>query len=153
MGTKFSPETYERLHAELNDLKTRGRTAIVPEIVAARDLGRLSHNWDYEAAMDAQGKMEARIRQLEVILEDADLAQAGSSDEVATGVTVSLRYVGDDEVERYLMGSIEERVAGTSVISPGSPLGQALMGKRAGTTVTYDAPSGQLALEIVAVGD
>ena len=64
-----------------------------------------------------------------------------------------LRYVGDDEVERYLVGSIEERQAGTSVISPGSPLGQALMGKRAGTTVTYDAPSGQLAVEIVSVGD
>jgi transcription elongation factor GreA len=68
-------------------------------------------------------------------------------------VTVRLRYVGDDEVERYFVGSIEERQQGTAVISPGSPLGQALMGKKAGAKVTYEAPSGQLAVEIVSVGD
>jgi transcription elongation factor GreA len=112
-----------------------------------------SENGDYHAAKDSQGKMEARIRQLEAMLSDAEVVQAGPSEEVVTGVTVHIRYVGDDEVERYLVGSIEERVAGTSVISPGSPLGQALMGKRAGTTVTYEAPSGQLEVEIVAVGD
>ena len=150
--TKLSPETYERLHTELDDLKTRGRMEIARDIEAARMLG-ISENGDYHAAKDSQGKMEARIRQLEAMLEDAEVVHGGRSDEVATGVTVSLRYVGDDEVERYLVGSIEERVAGTSVISPGSPLGQALMGKRAGTTVTYEAPSGQLKVEIVAVGD
>jgi transcription elongation factor GreA len=151
--TKLSPEAYERLHAELDDLKTRGRMEIARDIEAARMLGDLSENGDYHAAKDSQGKMEARIRQLEAMLEGAEVVQAGRAEEVATGVTVSLRYVGDDEVERYLVGSIEERVAGTSVISPGSPLGQALMGKRAGATVTYEAPSGQLAVEIVAVGD
>ena len=56
-------------------------------------------------------------------------------------------------MERYLVGSIEERDAGTPVISPGSPLGQALMGKKAGAIVTYEAPSGQLEVEIVSVGD
>jgi transcription elongation factor GreA len=97
--------------------------------------------------------MEARIRQLQAMLEGAEVVQGGLAEEVATGVTVSLRYVGDDEVERYLVGSIEERVAGTSVISPGSPLGKALMGKRAGERVTYVAPSGTKTVEIVAVGD
>lgn len=151
--TQLTPETHARLAAELEDLTTRGRVDIARHIEAARMLGDLSENGDYHAAKDAQGKMEARIRQLEAMLEDAEVVHGGASEEVATGVTVSLRYVGDEEVERYLVGSIEERVAGTSVISPGSPLGQALMGKRAGATVTYDAPSGQLAVEIVAVGD
>ena len=136
--TKLSPETYERLHAELDDLKTRGRMEIARDIEAARMLGDLSENGDYHAAKDSQGKMEARIRQLEAMLEDAEVVQGGAAEEVATGVTVSLRYVDDEEVERYLVGSIEERVPGTSVISPGSPLGQALMGKRAGATaVSY----------------
>ena len=138
---------------ELDDLKTRGRVDIARHIEAARALGDLSENGDYHAAKDSQGKMEARIRQLEAMLKDAELVDTTQTGEVAAGVTVSLRYVGDDEVERYLVGSIEERDAGTAVISPGSPLGQALMGKRAGATVAYEAPSGKLAVEIVSVGD
>ncbi len=151
--TKLSASTYERLRAELDDLKTRGRVDIARHIEAARMLGDLSENGDYHAAKDAQGKMEARIRQLEAMLDDVEVLKGGPSEEVAAGVKVSLRYVGDDEVERYLVGSIEERDAGAPVISPGSPLGQALMGKKAGAIVTYDAPSGQLEVEIVSVGD
>ncbi len=151
--TKLSPETYERLQAELEDLRTRGRVEIARHIEAARALGDLSENGDYHAAKDSQGKMEARIRQLQAMLTDAEVVEAGPTEEVAAGVTVRLRYVGDDEVERYFVGSIEERQQGTAVISPGSPLGQALIGKKAGTTVTYEAPSGQLAVEIVSVGD
>jgi transcription elongation factor GreA len=154
--TKLSPATYERLQAELDDLKTRGRVDIARDIEAARALGDLSENGDYHAAKDSQGKMESRIRQLQAMLNEVEVVSGGPSDKVATGVKVGLRYVGDDELERYLVGSIEERDAGTPVISPGSPLGQALMGRRAGETVTYEAPSGQLEVEIVeiiAVGD
>jgi len=152
--TKLSPATFQRLQDELDDLKTRGRVDIARAIEAARALGDLSENGDYHAAKDTQGKMEARIRQLEAMLRDAEVVdKAGPADEVATGVTVRLRYSGDDEVERYLVGSIEERDSGAQVISPGSPLGQALMGRRAGESVSYDAPSGKLEVEIVSVGD
>jgi transcription elongation factor GreA len=151
--TKLSASTYERLRAELDDLKTRGRVDIARHIEAARMLGDLSENGDYHAAKDSQGKMEARIRQLEAMLDGVEVLDGGPSEEVVAGVKVTLRYAGDDEVERYLVGSIEERDAGTPVISPGSPLGQALMGKKAGSIVTYDAPSGQLEVEIVSVGD
>ena len=79
--------------------------------------------------------MEARIRQLEAMLTDVEIvdAAAGPDGEVSTGVVVSLRYVGDDDVERYLIGSIEERTEEASPsFPPNSPLGQALMGKKAG---------------------
>jgi transcription elongation factor GreA len=152
-ATKLSPGTYQRLQAELEDLKTRGRVEIARHIEAARALGDLSENGDYHAAKDAQGKMEARIRQLEAMLEEVEVVEAGPAEEVAAGVTVRIRYVGDDEVERYFVGSIEERHANLPVISPRSPLGQALIGKRTGDTVTYEAPSGQLAVEVVGVGD
>lgn len=151
--TKLSPSTYERLQTELDELRTRGRVDIARHIEAARALGDLSENGDYHAAKDAQGKMEARIRQLEAMLKDAEIVEGGPAEEVAAGVTVRLRYVGDDEVERYLVGSIEERDSGAQVVSPGSPLGQALLGKRAGEVVSYDAPSGTLQVEIVSVGD
>jgi transcription elongation factor GreA len=153
--TKLTHDTFDRLHAELDDLRTRGRIDIARAIEAARALGDLSENGDYHAAKDSQGKMEARIRQLESMLEGAeiiDVNAAEATDEVSPGRVVSLRYVGDDDVERYLIGSIEERQEGVSVVSPASPLGQALIGRRKGDTVTYEAPSGQLEVEVVEVG-
>lgn len=153
--TELTRDTFDRLADELDDLRTRGRVEIARAIEAARMLGDLSENGDYHAAKDAQGKMEARIRQLEGMLEGAQIvdAAAGSSSTVTTGVVVSLRYAGDDDVERYLIGSIEERREGVSIISPNSPLGQALMGHGPGDDVSYEAPSGPLAVEIVSIGD
>ena len=153
--TQLTRDTYARLQAELEDLKTRGRVQIAKAIEAARALGDLSENGDYHAAKDSQGKMEARIRQLEAMLENAsivDTEAVGAAGTVTTGVVVSLRYVGDDDVEDYLLGSIEERREGHSVISPNSPLGQALMGHKAGDKVDYEAPSGILEVEIVKIG-
>ncbi len=153
--TQLTRETFDRLSAELEDLRTRGRVDIARAIEAARALGDLSENGDYHAAKDSQGKMEARIRQLEATLRDAeivDTTSAGDDGSIRTGVVVSLRYTGDDEVEQYLIGSIEERRPGVSVVSPHSPLGQALVGRKAGDRVAYDAPSGSLEVEIVAVG-
>ena len=151
---QLTKDTFDRLQAELEDLRTRGRVDIARAIEAARALGDLSENGDYHAAKDSQGKMEARIRQLEATLKDVEIvdASAGPHGEVTTGVVVSLRYAGDDDVERYLIGSIEERAEGVSVVSPQSPLGQALIGKRQGDRVSYDAPSGPLEVEIVQVG-
>lgn len=152
--TQLTRNTFDRLAAELDDLRTRGRVDIARAIEAARALGDLSENGDYHAAKDSQGKMEARIRQLAATLEDAkivDLTTVGASGEVTTGLVVSLRYVGDDDVERYLIGSIEERREGVSVVSPASPLGRALMGAKVGDRVSYDAPSGSLEVEVVEV--
>jgi transcription elongation factor GreA len=151
---QLTQDTYDRLQAELEDLRTRGRIEIARAIEAARALGDLSENGDYHAAKDSQGKMEARIRQLEAMLRDAEIVtgDAGAEGEVTAGVVVSLRYAGDDEVERYLIGSIEERREGVAVISPNSPLGQALIGRRQGDRVKYEAPSGAQEVEIVDVG-
>ncbi|HEX6395054.1 MAG TPA: transcription elongation factor GreA [Acidimicrobiales bacterium] len=153
-ATHLTQDTYDRLQAELEDLRTRGRIEIARAIEAARALGDLSENGDYHAAKDSQGKMEARVRQLEAMLRDAEIVsgEAGAEGEVTTGVVVALRYAGDDDVERYLIGSIEERREGVSVISPNSPLGQALIGRHQGDRVSYEAPSGAQEVEIVEVG-
>jgi transcription elongation factor GreA len=154
--TELTRDTFQRLQDELEDLRTRGRVDIARAIEAARALGDLSENGDYHAAKDSQGKMEARIRQLQSMLEGVqilDTEAAESSGTVTTGVVVSLRYAGDDEVERFLIGSIEERREGVAIVSPKSPLGLALMGHGPGDHVTYDAPSGPLTVEIVAIGD
>lgn len=154
-GTELTQDAFDRLSAELEDLKTRGRVEIAKAIEAARALGDLSENGDYHAAKDSQGKMEARIRQLERMLENATVVHKakGGSGEISTGVVVSLRYDGDDDVEKFFLGSIEERQEGLSVMSPQSPLGQALIGHKAGDTVEYEAPSGTLKVNVVSVGD
>ena len=71
---------------------------------------------------------------------------------VAAGSVVTIRYVGDEDEERYLLGSIEEQADGLDVISPGSPLGGALIGRSAGDTVSDETPTGaQLEVEITSV--
>ncbi|MEZ5381730.1 MAG: transcription elongation factor GreA [Microthrixaceae bacterium] len=151
---ELSQAAHDRLSAELADLTSRGRLEIAEKIEAARELGDLKENGDYHAAKDEQGKMEARIGQIAGILEDAVIVAGsdGPADQVRTGVTVSLRYEGDDEVEQYLFGSIEERSGDVDVVSPTSPLGEALAGAKVGQTVSFDAPNGaQLSVEIVAI--
>lgn len=152
--THLSPRAHQRLRDELEDLTTRGRVDIARAIEAARALGDLSENGDYHAAKDAQGKMEARIRQLQSMLSSAVIVEGSgaSADQVTTGSVISLRYEGADDVERFLVGSIEERRDDVSVISPGSPLGQALMGCGKGDTVEYEAPGGSLRVAIVEIG-
>ena len=151
----LTKETHDRLRAELEDLTTRGRVEIARAIESARALGDLSENGDYHAAKDSQGKMEARIRQLEATLKEAaivdDRAVAGAGT-VVPGAVVGIRYEGDPDVEHYLVGSIEEHRPGVSVVSPGSPLGAALLGKAPGDTVQYEAPGGTLRVEIVEIG-
>lgn len=154
--TRLTRETYERLQEELEDLTTRGRVEIAQAIEAARALGDLSENGDYHAAKDTQGKMEARVRHLQRILKDAEVVEGGTqgAGEVATGTVVTLLYEGDDEDEaqEFFVGSIEERRGDMPVVSPSAPLGQALLGRAAGETVEYAAPSGTLRVRIVKVG-
>jgi transcription elongation factor GreA len=124
----LSRAAFERLQAELTELTTKGRVEIARKIEAARELGDLSENGDYHAAKEEQGKMEGRIRHLEALIENAEIVEGGSTDAVQAGSVVTIRYEGDDDTERYLIGSIEEKGTDVEVMSPGSPLGQALIG-------------------------
>jgi len=151
---RLTAETYERLQAELEDLTTRGRVEIAKAIESARALGDLSENGDYHAAKDSQGKMESRIRQLQALLKDVEIVEAGRTADgtVTQGTVVTLRYEGDDDTQDFFVGSIEEHRGDMPVVSPSAPLGRALMGKAAGDKVEYDAPGGTLTVEIVKVG-
>ncbi len=155
MAQELSQDAHDRLTAELEDLRTRGRIEMADRIERAREHGDLKENAEYHAAKEEKAKMEARIAQLFGILEDAVIVEiGGDSDEVRIGTIVTLRYEGDDEdeVEKYLVGSIEEASEGVTVISPTSALGEALMGAKAGDSVTYDAPNGSLTVIVVSLG-
>jgi transcription elongation factor GreA len=140
--TWLTQEAYDRLSAELEEAKGPRRADIVAKIEAARDEGDLKENGGYHAAKDEQGKLEARIRQLTQLLRDAKVGEAPTSSGVAgPGMVVEVRYEGDDEPERFLIGSREDK-AEIPVYSANSPLGLALTGAQVGEKVTYTLPNG-----------
>ena len=148
----LSQTAYDRLKAEHDELTTVGRVDIARKIEAARELGDLKENGDYHAAKDQQGHMEARIRQLASMIENCEIVEGTEGTEVAPGSVVQLRYAGDDDIDTYFYGSVEERGVEHDIISPGSPLGQALAGAAVGAKVSFDSPTGAtLTVEVVAI--
>ena len=148
----LSQAAYDRLKAEHDELTTVGRVDIARKIEAARELGDLKENGDYHAAKDHQGQMEARIRQIQGMLENAEIVEGTDGDEVAPGSVVQLRYEGDDDVDTYFYGSVEERGVEHDIISPGSPLGEAIVGRKPGDKVDFQSPTGaNLTVELVSI--
>ncbi len=148
-----SQAAHERLSAELQDLTTRGRIDIADKIEAARKLGDLSENGDYHAAKEEQAKMEGRIVHLTRLLANAEIIDSGNGGDagVILGSVVTVLYDGDDEPERLLVGVIEERQDDVVVVSPGSPMGEALLGAAEGDSVEFDSPDGHQKITVVKV--
>ena len=148
----LSQQAFDRLKAEHDELTTVGRVDIARKIETARELGDLKENGDYHAAKDHQGQMEARIRQLAVMIENAVILEDADGNIVEPGVVVELRYEGDTDTEQYFFGSVEERGIEHDIISPRSPLGQALEGRKPGDKVDFESPTGAtLTVELVSI--
>jgi transcription elongation factor GreA len=150
--TWLTQQTFDRLHAELEDRRGPKRAEIVERISAARDEGDLKENGGYHAAKDEQGTNEGRIRQLEELLSSATTKPASDDQQVAAGKVVTYRYDGDDDEERFLLGAreIAEDHKDIEVYSPESPLGSALLGHEVGETVDFEQPNGRTAkVEII----
>jgi len=147
-------DAYVRMRRELEELRTEGRTKMAERLLHAREFGDISENAEYDASKNEQGLMEARIRQLEQLLRDPDIIEAADGDEVGPGTLVTVRPVDDgaaeDEEETYLVAlSAEERAPGVRTVTSNSPFGSALLGKKAGDRLSYEAPGGTFAYEVV----
>ena len=150
----LSQAAYDRIKAEHDDLVTRGKIDIARKIETARELGDLSENGDYHAAKEEQGKMAGRINHLANLLKNGVIVDSSATDEVQPGVIVGIQFDEGGDVERYLLGSIEEQTDGVEVMSPGSALGTALVGAKVGATVTYKTPTGdEKSVKIVTIGE
>jgi transcription elongation factor GreA len=145
--TWLTQEAHDRLAAELEERQTATRAEITRRIAAAREEGDLKENGGYHAAKDEQGKNEARIRQLRHMLEHAAIGTPPSEEgQAAHGMIVSVDVVGADRSMRFLLGSREEAAhapADLQVVSPTSPMGQAVDGARVGDEVAYVTPAGR----------
>lgn len=148
-------EAFNRLESELNHLKGDVRNDITQKIADARDEGDLKENGGYHAAREEQGKVEARIRQLEDMMRRAEVGEQRADDGlVEPGMIVTIRFAGDSDNEQFLLGSRELLALDDSVdytvYSPESPMGVAILGKVKGDTASYEAPNGkELKVEIV----
>ena len=140
--TWLTQEAYDRLKEELDFLAGEGRLEISRRIEQAREEGDLRENGGYHAAKEEQGKREARIRQLEQLLESAQVGEApkAPSGVVAPGTIVTAEVGG--EKMRFLLGSREVAGDGIEVYSEKSPLGEAINGKHKGDTASFAAPNG-----------
>lgn len=145
--TFLTPEAYEKLQAELTELRTEGRARIEARIQEAREHGDLRENADYDAAKNDQGLMEARIRQIESLLAGAVVKEVAESDEVVVGSVVTVVDSDGDEVE-YFVAPPENKQPDFLLASPSGPLGRALMGAKAGDEVTYEAPGGTFTVTV-----
>jgi transcription elongation factor GreA len=150
---RLSQAAHDRLVAELEELRTVGRIEMADRIERARELGDLKENAEYHSAKEEKSKMEARVARIFSILENHEIVELGGEGLIDVGAIVTLRYddEDDDEAERYLVGSIEERQPDLHVVSPTSPLGVALIGQTVGDTVSYESPAGKLTVVVLHV--
>jgi len=151
--TWLTQESYDRLAAELAELEGPARVDIAKKIEAAREEGDLKENGGYHAAKDEQGKIEARIRQLTLLLRTATVGDAPESDgTVAPGTLVTAVIAGDESV--FLLGNREIAADNDDldVYPESSPIGQAILGRTVGEKFSYTAPNGRdIPVEIVKV--
>ena len=145
---QITVEGRQELEAELEELKSR-RGAIADKIAEARDYGDLSENAEYDAAREEQGLVESRIAEIEDILLNAELIKTAKGSKVSLGSKVELK-TGKKTVVYNVVGPVEaDPLEGK--ISNESPIGEALMGKKVGESVTITTPKGQISYEIVAI--
>ena len=147
----LTSEGFLELETELNKLKSEDRPRIIEAIKEARAQGDLSENADHDAARDEQAKIEARIQELEYMLEHAKIIEKVSGDKVAVGTTVTVQYVDDDEEEEYsIVGSMEADPF-ENKISNESPIGKAIMDRRVGDVISVESPNGSYDIKIVKI--
>jgi transcription elongation factor GreA len=144
----------EQLREELKQLKTVERPKVTEAIATARAHGDLKENAEYHAAKEQQGLMEARIRDIEGKLANAqiiDVTQLSPSGRVVFGATVNLVDLEDGTEARYQIVGEDEADIKRGLLSIGSPIARALIAKQEGDTVEVTTPSGKRSYEIAEV--
>jgi transcription elongation factor GreA len=134
----------EQLEAELADLEGPRRAEVVQAIATARSFGDLSENFEYHAAKNEQGLLERRITLLRDRLDRAVIVEGTSSDTVGVGSRVEIE---DEHGERMTV-----EISSVGGVSPDSPVGRALLGRKAGDKVEIEAPKGSWSATVLSVG-
>lgn len=146
----YTEEGFKALTDELNYLKTVRREEIKEAIAVAKGFGDLSENAEYDEARNDQAQTEARIKELEELVENAVIVDESKMDNsvVSLGSIVTVYDIEEDEEIKYSIVGSNEANPMEQKISDQSPIGKALMGKRAGDSVEVEVPYGVIHMEI-----
>ncbi len=147
----LTKEGLNELQEELKDLKENKRPEVISQIKEARAQGDLSENAEYHAAKDKQGQIEARIKELEYIIDNASIISGTKSSTIKIGSTVEIEYIDDKETDTYQIVGSTEADPFENKISNESPIAVAILGKKVGETVSIESPNGNYDIKIVSI--
>lgn len=147
----MTQEGYDKLRAELEHLKTKGREEVSQAIAEARDKGDLSENAEYDAAKDAQGYLEMKINEMEKVMANARIIDKSQLDtsKVTVMSTVKMKNKKNNKEVTYTLVSETEANLKEKKISVTSPIGSGLLGKAVGEIAQVTTPAGTLEFEIL----
>lgn len=141
----------QEIKDELEYLKMEKRPEVIKALKEARALGDLSENAEYDAARNEQAVVEARIKELEVMIENASIISKINTNIVSIGTKVKIEYVDDNEVEEYSIVGSKEADPFLNKISNESPIAKAILGLKVGSIVSVDSPNGKYDVKIVEI--
>lgn len=147
----FTAEGLQKLKDELQELQTKGRADMAKQIAEARDKGDLSENAEYDAAKEAQGLLELKIKKLEITVGNARVLDESSIDtsQVSIMTNVKIKNLKVGREFQYQIVAEEEADLKANKISVQSPIGKGLLGKKIGEKAIVKAPAGDIEFEIL----
>ena len=147
----LTQEGLDEIKKELDELKLVKRPEVISALKDARAQGDLSENAEYDAARTEQAIVEARIKDLEVMVENAVVITKTDTDKVAIGAKVTIQYIDDDDTVEYSIVGSQEADPFENKISNESPIAKAILNKKAGDVVSVESPNGTYDVKIISI--
>ncbi|MBP5379468.1 MAG: transcription elongation factor GreA [Ruminococcus sp.] len=150
---KMSRESYDKLVAELDDLKINKRKEVAERLKVARSYGDLSENAEYDEAKNEQAILEAHIQELQYTIDNAEIVddESISVDEIGMSSKITIKRLDTGKIETFTIVGTNHANVREGLISDESPIGKAAMKKRVGDTFIVEAPAGELKFEVVEI--
>ncbi|MBQ6251808.1 transcription elongation factor GreA [Ruminococcus sp.] len=150
---KMSRESYDKLVAELDDLKINKRKEVAERLKVARSYGDLSENAEYDEAKNEQAILEAHIQELQYTIDNAEIVddESISVDEIGMSSKITIKRLDTGKLETFTIVGTNHANVREGLISDESPIGKAAMKKRVGDIFIVEAPAGELKFEVVEI--
>lgn len=148
---KMSRESYNKLVAELDDLKINKRKEVAERLKVARSYGDLSENAEYDEAKNEQAILEAEIAELQYTIDNAEIIDNASTDEVGMSSKITIKRIDTGKIETFTIVGTNHANVCEGKISDESPIGKSAMKKKVGDIFIVDAPAGELRFEIIEI--
>ena len=148
---KMSRESYNKLVAELDDLKINKRKEVAERLKVARSYGDLSENAEYDEAKNEQAILEAEIAELQYTIDNAEIIDNASTDEVGMSSKITIKRIDTGKVETFTIVGTNHANVREGKISDESPIGKSAMKKKVCDIFVVEAPAGELRFEILEI--